>query len=758
MTSLKEKNKIRMRDQSKSTSGSHSRCPSQTTQVPPSLVHLSGANFSQNSLHPIAVSDEESTELSEDLLTGSNSLPLLVHVRHQSECFCGYSMPTHTRNVIFATGEDDESCGIECDDEALSESMRIRLPLLLARVRKLTHAATFGRHMLAISIQPEKALRSGLHFMHKNHARPMPSNVTGTWVFECESEEAREDLFCQLQLAGCLMEGLQERYSILQLLGAGSTSQVFLAEDLKSGEPVAVKMVGQQNCGNSHDGSSLREALLLHWLQHPALLHFHGLYQTVDAQSQKRQLAIVVEFVGGGELFEEVRSQGPMAEAQAHIVMLQLFSVLHFLHQRGIAHRDIKTENVIRVGGDNGAIKLVDFGLAASEMDPASMTARCGSPGYIAPEVLRGERYGCKVDCFSVGVLMYILLVGRCPFRGTTISQLLAKNLRCRISQRHLTHVSAEAKDLLTKLLTAFPSERHSADQALAHPWCSSGGRHMGDELRPPPTPPSEPMRRVFSEQLNFSDIFSGGLRFSDDPPGAFEMFSAFPPPMPSAPPPLLPLPGAIDTADLPGPTNDFGEEAPAVLASPRPNDEEPDKEDLQAEMEMKILTRESFRSTEPIWANMQRTISSLRAKGLMPLDKRDLNMKERHTAFYSWDVKQEASRPKDMERASAVFMRDLGRQENSFCMDHEDSIRHSFNNLRAGTFEYKEIDILSEPLMTSNAAGGKDILSEVEALGFDFHRAMAYHNSAYRSPSPTPLGHTVGLRRALAASAEDAS
>lgn len=327
-------------------------------------------------------------------------------------------------------------------------------------------------------------------------------------------------LYGELQRAGCIMRNLQDRYNLSDLVGVGANAKVMLGEDLWTGGPVAVKFVRKQ--WPTKDVPVLREATILRWSRaHPTVLQFHGIYDTMDPFLGVESWAIITEYVAGGELFDLVKRNGPMAEDLTRKVVWQLFSAINFLHQRGVVHRDIKTENVIRMDNAFG-IKLVDFGLATQEWDAVTMVQRCGSPGYIAPEVLRGERYGCVVDCFSVGVLMYILLAGLGPFRGTTVDEMLRTNMLCRVSLKDLAHVSAPARDLVSKLLSAKPEDRPLASAALEHPWFQDRPSMLTSSCRPPTAPLIEgklrhcPCRRVYSELLHGGDIYFDHLKFSD--------------------------------------------------------------------------------------------------------------------------------------------------------------------------------------------------------------------------------------------------
>jgi serine/threonine protein kinase len=148
----------------------------------------------------------------------------------------------------------------------------------------------------------------------------------------------------------------------------------------------------------------------------------------------------------------------------------QLLSALSFLHQRRIVHRDLKTENVILADVYGDRVKLVDFGLAAYETDEKEMQRRCGSPGYVAPEVLQNRQYGCPADCFSMGVLLYILVSGLAPFSGKDVPTVLRRTVKCQVTYKE-NDFSPNASACLRKLLTSSPDTRMTAKEAGAHEW-----------------------------------------------------------------------------------------------------------------------------------------------------------------------------------------------------------------------------------------------------------------------------------------------
>jgi len=155
--------------------------------------------------------------------------------------------------------------------------------------------------------------------------------------------------------------------------------------------------------------------------------------------------------------------------------MAQLFAALSYLHKHGIVHRDLKLENLLLTKPGSLVIKLADFGLSKVYTGEALQTA-CGTPYYVAPEILFGDGYDYKIDTWAAGVLLYVLLSGRLPFSGDSDVELFNAIMECNLiwKKPQFDTVSPEAKDLISKLIIKDPSARLDADQSLAHPFITN--------------------------------------------------------------------------------------------------------------------------------------------------------------------------------------------------------------------------------------------------------------------------------------------
>jgi len=156
--------------------------------------------------------------------------------------------------------------------------------------------------------------------------------------------------------------------------------------------------------------------------------------------------------------------------------MRQVFDAIKYIHSKGIVHRDLKPENLLLESeSDDTSIRLTDFGLSriySTEM----MNTACGTPGYVAPEILESKGYTSAVDMWSAGVIMYILLCGYPPFYSDNDAELFESIMQAKYQfhSPYWDHISEEAKNLIKSLLVPNPEKRLTAEQALASPWFTS--------------------------------------------------------------------------------------------------------------------------------------------------------------------------------------------------------------------------------------------------------------------------------------------
>ncbi|XP_072309842.1 protein kinase C theta type isoform X2 [Eucyclogobius newberryi] len=238
-----------------------------------------------------------------------------------------------------------------------------------------------------------------------------------------------------------------------KMLGKGSFGKVFLAELKRSGQFFAVKALKKDVVLMDDDVECTmveRRVLSLAW-ENPFLTHLYCTFQT------KENLFFVMEYLNGGDLMFHIQSCHKFDLYRSTFYGAEIICGLQFLHSKGIIYRDLKLDNVLL--DSEGHIKIADFGMCKENMRDDSRTATfCGTPDYIAPEILLGQKYNSAVDWWSFGVLLYEMLIGQSPFHGRDEEELfLSIRTDNPVYPRWLTK---DSKDILVKLFVREPEER----------------------------------------------------------------------------------------------------------------------------------------------------------------------------------------------------------------------------------------------------------------------------------------------------------
>ncbi|XP_029939778.1 calcium/calmodulin-dependent protein kinase type IV [Salarias fasciatus] len=258
---------------------------------------------------------------------------------------------------------------------------------------------------------------------------------------------------------------VEEFYTLSSELGRGATSIVYRCEEKQTQKPYAVKVLKK-----TIDKKIVRTEIgVLLRLSHPNIIELKEIFET------DTDIALVLELVTGGELFDRIVERGYYSERDAAHVIKQILEAVAYLHENGVVHRDLKPENLLYADLSLDApLKIADFGLSKIIDDQVTMKTVCGTPGYCAPEILRGNAYGPEVDMWSVGVILYILLCGFEPFfdpRGDQYMYSRILNCDYEFVSPWWDEVSLNAKDLVSKLIVLDPHKRLSVREALLHPW-----------------------------------------------------------------------------------------------------------------------------------------------------------------------------------------------------------------------------------------------------------------------------------------------
>uniref|UniRef100_A0A7S4MH34 Uncharacterized protein n=1 Tax=Vannella robusta TaxID=1487602 RepID=A0A7S4MH34_9EUKA len=259
----------------------------------------------------------------------------------------------------------------------------------------------------------------------------------------------------------------EDVYDVFEELGSGAFAVVKRVEHKKTGESLAAKIIDKKNVTSDTERLAV-EMEVLRKVNHPNIIKLEDIFETDDF------LYIVTEIVTGGELFDRIVSKGNYTERDAANLVKKVIEGLEYIHEMGIVHRDLKPENLLLKSKDNDVdVKIADFGLSKIMGSAAMTQTACGTPGYVAPEILKGSGYGKEVDMWSVGVITYILLCGFPPFYNENIPLLFESILKCDFDYPadYFDDITDSALDFIDALLVGSPKRRLSATEALKHPW-----------------------------------------------------------------------------------------------------------------------------------------------------------------------------------------------------------------------------------------------------------------------------------------------
>merc|ERR550534_2018629 len=210
------------------------------------------------------------------------------------------------------------------------------------------------------------------------------------------------------------------------------------------------------------------EVNILKKLAHP---NINRMIETFDTRNH---LYIVLELLSGENLFENIIKQRQYTEDDAANVVMQVARACAYMHPRGVIHRDLKPENLVYLDKEKEHICVTDFGLSKSvENEGDLMKTACGTPAFVAPEILRQERYDSQVDMWSLGVILYTMLCGYPPFIERNLPTLYKtiKSGKVKFDRRYWSKISPEAKDCVCGLLTVDATKRLNPVELLKHKW-----------------------------------------------------------------------------------------------------------------------------------------------------------------------------------------------------------------------------------------------------------------------------------------------
>uniref|UniRef100_A0A8C6U2D2 non-specific serine/threonine protein kinase n=1 Tax=Neogobius melanostomus TaxID=47308 RepID=A0A8C6U2D2_9GOBI len=263
------------------------------------------------------------------------------------------------------------------------------------------------------------------------------------------------------------------KYKVGKVIGDGNFAVVKDCVERSTGKEFALKIINKAKCaGKEHLIES--EVAVLRKVKHPNIIM---LIEEVDTPAE---LCLVMELVKlalgtGGDLFDAITSSAKYTERDASVMVYNLAAALKYLHSLHIVHRDVKPENLLVFEYPDGtkSLKLGDFGLATVVEGP--LYTVCGTPTYVAPEIISESGYGLKVDIWAAGVITYILLCGFPPFRseGNQQEELFEQILQGRLDfpSPYWDNITDSAKELIGQMLQVNAEVRYTALDVLSHPW-----------------------------------------------------------------------------------------------------------------------------------------------------------------------------------------------------------------------------------------------------------------------------------------------
>uniref|UniRef100_I1JS30 non-specific serine/threonine protein kinase n=1 Tax=Glycine max TaxID=3847 RepID=I1JS30_SOYBN len=257
------------------------------------------------------------------------------------------------------------------------------------------------------------------------------------------------------------------KYELGKTIGEGSFAKVKFARNVQNGNYVAIKILDRKHVLRLNMMEQLmKEISTMKLINHPNVVRI------LEVLASKTKIYIVLEFVDGGELFDKIAANGRLKEDEARNYFQQLINAVDYCHSRGVYHRDLKPENLL---DSNGVLKVSDFGLSTySQKEDELLHTACGTPNYVAPEVLNDRGYvGSTSDIWSCGVILFVLMAGYLPFDEPTHMALYKKIGRAEFSCP--SWFSPQAKKLLKHILDPNPLTRIKIPELLEDEWFKKG-------------------------------------------------------------------------------------------------------------------------------------------------------------------------------------------------------------------------------------------------------------------------------------------
>lgn len=313
-----------------------------------------------------------------------------------------------------------------------------------------------------------------------------------------------------------------QRYELGRLLGQGTFAKVYYARNTETNQSVAIKVIDKEKITKASLIDQIkREISIMRLVRHPNIIHLY------EVMATKTKIYFALEYAKGGELFDKV-AKGRLREEVAWKYFYQLINAVDFCHSRGVYHRDIKPENLLLDENEN--LKVSDFGLSAlaeSKRQDGLLHTTCGTPAYVAPEVINRKGYdGAKADIWSCGAVLFVLLAGYLPFHDSNLMEMYRKIGKA--DYKCPSWFPRDVRRLLMRMLDPNPSTRTSIAMIRQSSWFKKGLRFKMLRSETGSDAKASEDAAAVSETSESSSVSADGNQEPDRPPtlNAFDIIS----------------------------------------------------------------------------------------------------------------------------------------------------------------------------------------------------------------------------------------
>ncbi|CAD8060351.1 unnamed protein product [Paramecium primaurelia] len=276
-----------------------------------------------------------------------------------------------------------------------------------------------------------------------------------------------------------------QMFRVYKKIGKGNFASVYLAQKIEDSKKMAIKAFSKQAAYAEENGKEaiLNELKIMRQLNHSHIMQMYEVYETQNS------LYVALELLEGGSLYDLIKEKTLLSTTQIQQIMVGVLQGLNHMHQKNIMHRDLKLENILfKQQRKMDSVVIADFGLATKVDEPVYLYYRCGTPGYVAPEVINIKdvkgHYSEVCDIFSLGLVFYLLLSGKQAFPGKSYGTVVKQNREATIDFKikQLQQAPSQAMDLMRNMLEKDPNKRISASDCLKHPFLAEINNQMADD------------------------------------------------------------------------------------------------------------------------------------------------------------------------------------------------------------------------------------------------------------------------------------